>query len=71
MNDTPYKLIINWDQTGALLVPTGEWTMHCAGEKIIPIANSDDKCQITAVLAASMAGEDLAHPKRRRNVAIQ
>ena len=60
MNDIPDELIINWDQTGLPLVPTGEWTMHRAGEKIIPIANSDDKHQITAVLAASMAGEYLA-----------
>ena len=60
MNDIPDELIINWDQTGLPFVPTGEWTMHRAGEKINPIANSDDKRQITAVLAASMAGEYLA-----------
>ena len=60
INDIPDELIINWDQSGVPLVPTGEWTMHRAGEKIIPITNSDDKCQITAVLAASMAGEYLA-----------
>ena len=34
--------------------------MHRAGEKVIPIANSDNKRQITAVLAASMSGEYLA-----------
>ena len=45
MNDIPDQLIINWDQTGVLLVPTGEWTMHHAGEKTIPIANSDDERQ--------------------------
>ena len=60
MNDIPDELIVNWDQTGIHLVPTGDWTMHRAGEKIIPINNSDDKRQITAVLAASMAGEYLA-----------
>ena len=59
MNDIPDELIINWDQTGVPLVPTGGWTMHRAGDRIIPIANSDDKRQITAVLAASMAGEYL------------
>ena len=59
MNDIPDEVIINWDQTGVPLVPTGEWTMHRAGDKIIPIANSDDKHQITTILAASMAGEYL------------
>ena len=33
--------------------------MHHAGEKLIPIAKSDDKCQITAMLAASMTGKYL------------
>ena len=42
MNEIPHELIINWDQT-LQLVPTGQWTMHRAGEKVIPIANSDDK----------------------------
>ena len=60
MNDIPDELIVNWDQTGIQLVPTGDWTMHRAGEKIVPINNSDDKQQITAVLSASMAGEYLA-----------
>lgn len=54
MNDIPDELVINWDQTALPLVPTGEWTMHRAGEKMIPIAKSDDKRQITAVFAASM-----------------
>ena len=43
MNDIPHELIINWDQTALQLVPTGQWTMHRAGEKVIPIASSDDK----------------------------
>ena len=37
--------------------------MHHAGEKIIPITNSDDKCQVTAIFAASLTGEFLA-PKQ-------
>ena len=57
MNDIPDKLIINWDQTGLPVVPTGQWTMHHAGEKVVPIANVDDKHQITAVLAATLAGK--------------
>ena len=59
MNDIPDDLIVNWDQTGIQLAPTGDWTMHRSGAKIIPIGNSDDKCQITAVLSASMDGKYL------------
>ena len=59
MNDIPSDLIINWDQAGIQLVPTGDWTLNQAGEKIIPIRNSDDKRQITAVIAAAMTGEYL------------
>lgn len=59
MNDIPNDLIFNWDQTGIQLVPTGQWTMNRAGEKVIAIANSDDKRQITAVFAATMTGEYL------------
>ena len=65
MNNKCYKgfqsilLIFNWDQTAIQLVPTGEWTINRAKEKVILIANSDDKRQITAVLAATMTGEYL------------
>ena len=57
INDIPEKLIINWDHTALPLVPTGQWTMPHAGDKVIPITNVNDKRQITAVLAASMAGQ--------------
>ena len=60
LNNIPNELIINWDQTGLPLVPTGEWIMHCTGDKIVPITKSDDKRQITAVFAASIAGEYLS-----------
>ena len=43
MNDIPDELIFNWDQTGLHMVPTGEWTMHKNGDKVVPIAHSDDK----------------------------
>ena len=32
MNDIPNQLIVNW---GLSLLPTGRWTMHCAGEKVV------------------------------------
>lgn len=59
MNDIPDDLIINWDQTALQFVPTGQWTMLQSGDKVIPISHSDNKCQITAVLAAIMKGEYL------------
>ena len=59
MNDIPNEMIFNWDQIALQLVPTGQWTMHHAREKVIPIANSDDKCQVTAVIAATLIGEPL------------
>ena len=60
MNEVPPELIFNWDQTALHLVSTGQWTMHRAGEKVIPISNSDDKRQVTAVFAASLTGDFLA-----------
>ena len=57
MNDIPPQLIFNWDQTAIQLVPTGQWTMNQAKDKVISIALSDDKHQITAVVVASMSGE--------------
>lgn len=59
MNDIHEDLVFNWDQTALQLVPTGEWTMHEAKAKVIPITNSDDKWQITAVLATTMTGRYL------------
>ena len=58
-NNIPESLIINWDQTGLSIVPTGDWTMEKEGAKIVPIAHSDDKRQLTAVLAITAAGEYL------------
>ena len=43
MNDIPIDLVFNWDQTGIQLIPTGEWTMHQAKDKLVPITHSDDK----------------------------
>ena len=76
MNDIPNEMIFNWDQTALQFVPIGLWTMHHAGEKVIPIADSDDKRQVTAVIAATLTDELLppqinykgkterCHPKR-------
>ena len=56
MNVIHKEMVFNWNQTGLQPVPTGQWTMYQAKARVIPIVNFYDKCQITAVLAASMTG---------------
>ena len=59
MNNVHKELGFNWNQTGLHLVTTGQWTIHEAKSKMVPVMNSDDKWQITAVLATTMTGEFL------------
>ena len=59
MEDIPFDLIINWDQTGIHYVPVGSWTMEKEGSKRVEIAGVDDKRQITAVFAGSLTGDFL------------
>ena len=59
LNDIPADFVINCDQTGLKIVPTGEWTMNLSGDKIIPVVGTDDKREITAVLAATATGKYL------------
>ena len=59
LNEIPHDLVINWDQTPLKYVPTGDWTMNLAGEKVIPVVGTDDKRQITAVLTVTLTGEYL------------
>ena len=60
MNEIPKELILNWDQTGVSIIPTGEWTMEKEGASRISIANADDKRQLTVVLVVTAASEYLA-----------
>ncbi len=59
MDEVPPELIINWDQTGLNYVPVSSWTMAEEGSKRVEIDGKDDKRQITAVFACSMAGNFL------------
>ena len=59
MNEIPWDVIINWDQTALSIIPTGDWTTERRGAKVIPIANADDKRQLTAVLTATAGGDYL------------
>ena len=59
MEEIPFDLFINWDQTGIHYVPVGSWTMDKEGSKRGEIAGVDDKRQITAVFAGSLTGDFL------------
>ena len=54
MNDIPIDLVF---QTSIQIIPTGEWTMHQASHKLVPITHSDDKLQITGVLTVTATGK--------------
>ena len=56
MEEIPQELILNWDKTTIHYVPVSSWTMAKEGCKKISIAGTDDKRQITVVLAATMTG---------------
>ena len=56
LREIPDSLIINLDQTGIKLVPTGDWTMAAQGSRRVEVAGLGDKRQITATFAASLDG---------------
>lgn len=51
------SMIVNWDQTGVNIVPTGEWTLAPKGAKQVSIFGLDDKRQITVLFAVSLDGQ--------------
>ena len=53
----PASLVINLDQTGLNIVPTGEWKMEKEGSKRVDLAGLEDKHQITATFAATLDGK--------------
>ena len=59
MEDIPQEMILNWDQVGMKIVPSSAWTMEKSGTKRVEITAIDDKRQITAVFACSLAGSFL------------
>ena len=56
LRDIPDSLIINLDQTGMKLVPTGDWTMAAVGSRRVEVIGLGDKRQITATFAAALDG---------------
>ena len=75
LREIPDKMIINLDQTGLKLVPSGEWTMAVEGSKRVEMVGLGDKRQITATFVGSLDGKflpmqilyqgktDRSHPK--------
>jgi hypothetical protein len=56
----PADLIINFDQTGVHLVPSSNSTYAVMGSKNVSVINSDDKRQITVIIASTPSGHLLA-----------
>ena len=52
-------MVINWDHIGIHYVPVSNWTMAIEGLKRVEIFGIEDKRQITAVFAGTMAGDFL------------
>ena len=55
-NEIPPELVINWDQTGAKFVPTGQWTLAEQGVKQVEVTGLDGKREMTALLACTLSG---------------
>ena len=51
------SLVINLDQTGVRLVPSGRWSYEERGSKAVAIVGAEDKRQFTACVASSLDGE--------------
>lgn len=59
MEEIPFSLIINWDQTAINYIPLSSWTMEKRGSKRVEIIGLNVKRQITAVFAGTLTGDFL------------
>ena len=59
MEEIPPGLVLNWDQTGIMIVPSTSWTMDQRGAKRVEITGLKDKRQITAVFCGTIQGDFL------------
>lgn len=57
VHDVPACLVINMDQTGVHLAPVDNRTYDEQGSKHVKVIGGDDKRQITACIASSLAGD--------------
>lgn len=56
-NNIPLQMVVNFDQTGTKMVPVSDWTLEVQGTKQIDMIASDDKREVTVLLAVSLSGE--------------
>ena len=59
-HNIPAELVINLDQTGLNLLNTGSHTYSQKGAKQVILRFSEDKRQITSVLASTLSGQLLS-----------
>ena len=52
-------LVLNWDQTGIMIVLSTSWTMDHRGAKRVEITGLKDMRQITAVFCGTIQGDFL------------
>ena len=52
----PPSLAFHMDETGVLLLPVPKHTLHKRGDKVVSISHSDDKRQVTCIVAGDLAG---------------
>ena len=55
-HDISDELVLNWDQTGLNLVPSGNWTLEKKGERRVEVVGQGDKRMITATFVTTLAG---------------
>ena len=55
----PDQLVLNWDQTGLQLVPSGNWTLEEQSTKRVELKGLNDKRMITATFTCSLSGHFL------------
>jgi DDE superfamily endonuclease len=53
------SLVINWDQSAVVLMPTPVYSYHSKKDKHVSVVGQDEKRQITAVVAGALSGEVL------------
>ena len=61
MQEIPAELILDWDQMGIKIVPSGTWTMERQGCKCVEAVGVNDKQLITAVFCGSLVGGFYLH----------
>ena len=59
LEEIPPELILNWDHTRIMIIPSSSWTMHEWGVRRVELTGLKDKRQITAVFCGSIQGDFL------------